>query len=165
MMKRWIRTTTGIVQRRSYLIAGFVSLLLCSSTLTSGQDADLKVVEITIGDNMRYTPAVIDAQPGQRLRVILKAAGRIQGLSHNLVLLKKGTDPRSFVDRTAKDAGETGLVPPATASDVIVALPLVKSGATDEVTFEAPRAPGEYVFVCTFPGHFNLGMKGQLIVK
>jgi azurin len=164
-MKRWMRITNRSVERRCYLIAVAVAFLLCAPTLSTGEDSALKVVEIAIGDNMRYTPAVIDAQPGQRLRVILKAAGKIQALSHNLVLLKKGADPKSFVDRTAADAGETGVVPPATAGDVIVALPLVKSGATDEVTFEAPRQPGEYVFVCTFPGHFNLGMKGRLIVK
>ncbi|HUO64394.1 MAG TPA: plastocyanin/azurin family copper-binding protein [Terriglobales bacterium] len=33
------------------------------------------------------------------------------------------------------------------------------------MTFEAPMEPGEYTFVCSFPGHFALGMKGQLIVK
>jgi len=28
-----------------------------------------------------------------------------------------------------------------------------------------PAAPGSYPYVCTFPGHFVAGMKGNLVVK
>ena len=36
---------------------------------------------------------------------------------------------------------------------------------TVEVTFAAPTAPGSYAFVCSFPGHYALGMRGVLTVK
>ena len=35
---------------------------------------------------------------------------------------------------------------------------------SDRIEFHAPTDPGEYPFLCTFPGHFAL-MKGKLIVK
>src|SRR5262249_6774483 len=139
--------------------------VLWAGTSATGQGPSGKVVEIAVGDNMRYTPSAIDAEPGQRLRVILKAEGKIPALAHNFVLLKRGTNPKRFVDKATAAAGETGDIPSAMADQVIVAAPLVKSSATGEVTFEAPKEPGEYTFLCTFPGHFNLGMRGRLIVK
>jgi uncharacterized cupredoxin-like copper-binding protein len=32
------------------------------------------------------------------------------------------------------------------------------------VTFTAPTTPGRYEFVCSFPGHYQVGMRGVLIV-
>jgi azurin len=33
-----------------------------------------------------------------------------------------------------------------------------------ELTFTAPKTPGRYPFLCTFPGHWRL-MRGELIVE
>lgn len=164
-MTDMIEVMRKIRRRSARVIAVAGSVLLWAAPAAMGQSPAGKVVEILVGDNMRYVPSAIDAQPGQRVRVVLKAVGKIQALAHNFVLLRKGTDPKPFVDRVTAAAGETGVIPPAAADRVIVAAPLVKSGSTGEVTFEAPAEPGEYPFVCTFPGHFNLGMRGQLIVK
>ena len=38
-------------------------------------------------------------------------------------------------------------------------------GETVEVTFKVPAEAGSYPFLCTFPGHFVVGMKGNLVVK
>jgi uncharacterized cupredoxin-like copper-binding protein len=151
--------------RCTRLVAVAVPLLLGATTSTVGQTQDAKVIEIRVGDNMRFTPSVIDAHPGQRMRVILKAVGKIQALGHTFVLLKKGTAPKDFVDRTSEATKEAGVILPAMTDQVIAASTLVKPGDVGEVTFEAPTQRGEYIFVCTFPGHFNLGMKGRLIVK
>jgi uncharacterized cupredoxin-like copper-binding protein len=147
------------------LIAVAVILLLGETTSTIGQALDVKVVEIQVGDNMRFIPSVIDAHPGQRMRVILKPIGKIQALAHSFVLLREGTAPKDFVDRTSESTKETGVIRPAMIDQVIAATTFVKPGNVGEVTFEAPAQPGEYIFVCTSPGHFNLGMKGRLIVK
>jgi len=32
-------------------------------------------------------------------------------------------------------------------------------------TFAAPAAPGRYPFICSFPGHAQVGMRGVLIVE
>ena len=42
---------------------------------------------------------------------------------------------------------------------------LLGPNETGEVTFQAPTEPGEYPFLCTFPAHCSIGMKGVLIVK
>ena len=42
---------------------------------------------------------------------------------------------------------------------------LAGAGETVEVTFKVPAAAGEYPYICSFPGHFQAGMKGTLAVK
>ena len=143
-----------------------VASLLLAVGPVSGQTSEAKLVEIQVGDNMRLTPSVINARPGERLRVVLKDVGKIPktGMGHNFVLLKSGVSPQAFADKSSQ-ARETDFLVPALKEQVLVATELVGPGEQSEVTFEAPAQPGEYVFLCTFPGHFKLGMRGQLIVK
>ena len=142
-----------------------VVVLLCATTFAMGQAAEVSTIELQVGDKMRFTPSVIEAHPGQRLRIVIKGVGKLAALTHNVVLLKKGTAPKDFADKASPATEKTGSIPPAMNDQVIVASALVKPGESAEVTFEAPPQPGEYVFICSFPGHLNLGMKGQLIVK
>lgn len=151
---------------RTLAIAGIaVAVIFGAVASAMGQGAEVSTIDLNVGDNMRYTPSVIQAHPGQRVRVALKGVGKLAALGHNVVVLKKGTAPKSFVDKARKTTEETGTIPAAMNGDVIIASLLVKPGESAEVTFEAPMEPGEYTFVCSFPGHFGLGMKGQLIVK
>jgi uncharacterized cupredoxin-like copper-binding protein len=142
-----------------------VVVLLGASPFAMGQGVEVSTIELTVGDNMRFTPSIIQAHPGQRVRIVLRRVGKLAALAHNVVLLKKGTAPKAFLDKASKATEETGSIPPAMNDQAIVASALVKPGESAEVTFEAPSDPGEYTFVCSFPGHFGLGMKGQLIVK
>jgi uncharacterized cupredoxin-like copper-binding protein len=153
-----------VISRRTFL-AGAGAVLLGATTSAMGQGTEVSPIELKVGDNMRYTPSVIRAHPGQRVRIVLKGVGKIAALGHNFVLLKKGVAPKAFVEKAAKATDDTGSIPTAMNDQVIVATALVKAGESAEVTFEAPREPGEYTFACSVPGHFGLGMKGQLIVK
>ena len=47
--------------------------------------------------------------------------------------------------------------------EVLQATRLVKQGETERLAFDAPQTPGEYVFVCTFPGHWTR-MYGVMLV-
>ncbi len=143
-----------------------VAPLLSAVAPVAGQPPDVSLIEIQVGDNMRFTPSVINASPGGQVRVVLKGVGKIPktAMGHNFVLLKTGSDPKAFVDKSSP-ARETDFVVPAMKDQVIAATPLVGPDETIDVTFAAPKKAGEYAFVCTFPGHFKLGMKGQLIVK
>ena len=46
---------------------------------------------------------------------------------------------------------------------VIEATPLLQEGQTARLAFTAPSDPGEYVYVCTFPGHW-MRMYGVILV-
>jgi plastocyanin len=142
-----------------------VTVLFGTATFATGQGAEVSTIELNVGDNMRFTPSVIQAHPGQRVRIVLTGVGKLPAVAHNVVLLRKGTAPKAFLDKASRATEETGSIPPAMKDQAIVASALVKPGESAEVTFEAPAEPGEYTYVCSFPGHFGLGMKGQLIVK
>jgi len=48
--------------------------------------------------------------------------------------------------------------------EVLFATALVDPGQTLTVQFRAPSEPGQYPFVCTFPGHWRV-MNGILYVR
>ena len=52
-----------------------------------------------------------------------------------------------------------------TGSDGITTRRVAGAGETVEVTFKVPAAAGDYTYLCSFPGHFQAGMKGTLTVK
>ncbi|MFN8354428.1 MAG: PVC-type heme-binding CxxCH protein [Spirosomataceae bacterium] len=87
-------------------------------------------------------------------------------MQHNLVIGK----PSSLAvigkaaDKmiTAKDAAEKNYVP--AIPQVLFSTPLVNPDQTYQLKFTAPTTPGDYPFVCTFPGHWSL-MNGVMKVK
>jgi uncharacterized cupredoxin-like copper-binding protein len=95
-------------------------------------------------------------------------------VQHNWVLLDGGSDVVNAAATAAtaaqvKARNPLAAVPPADTPGLLVAMPIVNSGKTGEVTFKAPTKPGTYTFICTFPAHYiaatGTGMMGQLIVK
>jgi azurin len=125
-----------------------------------------RTVEIQVGDNMRFTPARIDARPGERIHVVLKDVGTMPktAMAHNFVLLKKGADPKGFADKSAASRA-TDFIAPSVKDQVIASTKLVGPGETADVTFAVPEKAGEYTFICSFPGHFVVGMRGTLVVS
>jgi azurin len=163
------------------LLAALVTALLASgcgqkegSTAASGSTpaaakpaaaVGARTVEITAGDNMKFSVASIDAKPGEELKVALTNIGvlPIEAMGHNWVLLKKGVDANAFAT-AAMTAKDTDYIPPALKDQVIAHTKLLAPRKSDEITFKAPTEAGEYVFLCSFPGHY-LAMKGVLVVK
>lgn len=132
---------------------------------SAGQAAG-RVVAIEVGDNMKFSLTAITAKPGEQIRIVLKDVGQMPkvAMAHNFVLLKKGANPKAFVDKSV-NARDTEFIAPAVKDQVLASTRLVGPGETAEASFAAPRQPGEYTFLCSFPGHFALGMKGILTVK
>jgi azurin len=125
-----------------------------------------RVVQIDVGDNMKFSVAAISARPGEMLKVVLKGVGQMPkvAMGHNFALLKKGADPKKFVD-ASMNARDTEFIAPSVKDQVLAATRIVGPGETAETTFAAPKQPGEYIYLCSFPGHYALGMKGTLTVK
>lgn len=126
----------------------------------------VRTIELTGGDTMKYNLASIHARPGERLHVVLRSVGTAPKvvMAHNFVLLKPGVKPEDFVN-AAVDARATDFIPTSMQDKVIVAKGLVGPGEAVEVTFTAPTKPGTYTYLCSFPGHYMVGMKGDLVVK
>lgn len=126
----------------------------------------VRTVDIVGTDDMKFSLATIQAKPGEQLRVRLTAKGAMPkiAMAHNFVLLALKADPLKFVNAAAT-ARATDFVPPDSKATVIAHTPLAGAGETVEVTFKVPTTPGSYTYLCSFPGHFQAGMKGTLTVK
>ncbi len=125
-----------------------------------------RVVKIKGTDAMQYDVKRIEAKPGEELEVQLSTVSAMskQEMAHNFTLLAKDTPVDAFVMEAAMaridrlhPGGQEELRPRAH--------PLAGGGETVKVTFNAPKEPGEYLYICTFPGHYLAGMKGMLVVK
>ncbi len=108
----------------------------------------------------------IEASPGEEIRVTLRTISDIPkvAMAHNFVLLTFETDAEEFY-RASIRAADNDYIAPDYEDRVIVATDLLGDGETDSVTFTVPDEPGEYVFICSFPGHFDAGMVGKIIVQ
>ena len=84
---------------------------------------------------------------------------------HNLVITKPG----DAIDEVAKLAENLGLDGPdknyvPDTDKVLFHSNILQPESSETIYFTAPTEPGEYRYVCTFPGH-SYTMRGTLIVK
>ena len=126
----------------------------------------VRTVEIVGTDQMKYETTEISAKRGEQLRIRLVSKGTMPkiAMAHNWVLLKASTNVIKFITAGAQ-ARATDFIAPEMKAEVLAATALAGAGETVDVTFKVPAAAGKYTFVCTFPGHFQAGMRGTLIVK
>ena len=109
----------------------------------------------------------IKARPGEKLSVTLVNIGTTPKFSmgHNWLLLAQGVDIQPFLVKSA-EAVTTDYVPLAEYPDKVLAhTKLLGPKERDTATFTAPTTPGRYEFLCSFPGHYQVGMRGVLIVE
>jgi len=144
----------------------FASALLGLLAVPTAFAAEPRVVKIKGTDAMQYDVKRIEAKPGEALKVQLTAVSTMskQEMAHNFTLLAKNAPVDSFI-MEASMARNTDYIPASKKSLILATTKLAGGGETVEVTFNAPKEPGEYVYVCTFPGHYLGGMKGVLVVK
>jgi len=132
----------------------------------SAQAAGPRVVQLKGQDAMQFDVKRIEAKPGEALEIHLTTESKMskQEMAHNFVLLAKGAPVDMFV-MEASMARASEYMPTAKKDFVLAATGLAGNGETVKVTFNAPKEPGEYLYICTFPGHYTAGMKGVLVVK
>jgi azurin len=137
-----------------------------ASSAAKPAPAEGRAIEVTGNDTMKFNVVEMRAKPGEALAVTLKNIGTMPKMSmgHNWVLLDAGVDLNAFAADTGT-AAKTDYVPPAYKSQILAATKLLGPGESDTVRFYAPTKPGRYIYLCSFPGHFQVGMKGVLIVE
>lgn len=103
---------------------------------------------------------------GENLTVTLTTISDLPAasMSHNWLLLKQKADPSVFA-MASLQARENDYVAPEKMNLVIAETGLVPPDESVTITFTTPEEPGEYEYICTFPGHFAAGMRGTLYVK
>lgn len=137
-----------------------------ASTAQADTKSGPRTIEITAGDNMKFNINSIEVSPGEEIKVVLTNIGTQPKdvMGHNWVLLKKDVDAAAY-DQAAAQAKTEGYEPKAEADKVLASIKLLGPKQSDEVTFKAPMEKGDYTFLCSFPAHFQVGMRGTLTVK
>lgn len=99
----------------------------------------------------------ITVNAGQQLAVEFINTSR---LPHNIVIVDGDMAVATEVNRDA--INQVDYLPNHPAA--IVSIPMVMPNQTGSITWEASQ-PGTYLFICTYPGHFDAGMYATITVK
>lgn len=155
-MKSLIKTATLL------LIACTVALPVFSTGL---QD-DVRTIEITGMDNLRYDQTLIEASPGETIKLVFKVESNVppQAMAHNIAILPIGMDTDSFA-MASMGARDNEYIAPDYEEQLIAFTEMIGGGETSTIEFTVPETAGDYDFICTFPGHYQGGMVGILRVK
>ncbi|HMP00294.1 MAG TPA: plastocyanin/azurin family copper-binding protein, partial [Kiritimatiellia bacterium] len=129
-------------------------------------DSDI-ITSITISgdDRMRFGVTAFKVKAGSQVTVVFENQGKLpkQAMGHNLVILDKEVIPNTFAAASIRHPANEYLAPEY-ADRIIAATKILGPGESETLTFTAPTAPGEYPFVCSFPGHTPAGMRGVMTV-
>ena len=108
-------------------------------------------VEVTMSDDMRFTPSKINVKRGETVKFVVKNAGQIK---HEMVIgsmaeLKEHAEMmRKMPGMEHADSNQMSVDP----------------GKSGELVWQFTKA-GSFEFACLQPGHFEAGMVGKVVVK
>lgn len=126
---------------------------------------DVQVLEIhALGntlDEIRYSKDTLEVKPGSLVKLKFVNEGVDMPMVHNVVFTAPGKYKQ--VALAGASIGASGNYVPQSKA-VIAASPIALPGQTVEMEFTAPKKPGLYDYVCTYPGHWQK-MNGVLVVK
>lgn len=117
------------------------------------------------GNQMKYKETEFTVPADTEVELVFENTASSPSMQHNVVLLNEAPSDAIF-----KEVGQAGVQAGATENyvpdheAVLAATPISKPGETVSVTFTTPSEPGEYGYVCTYPGHWAT-MQGTMIVE
>lgn len=118
-------------------------------------------IVVSTKPGLKFDTELIKVKAGARIRILFKNA---DDMLHNFVVTKPGRG-----NAVGQAAMELGLDGPARSyvpesDDVLYHTSLLQPGDSEAIYFTVPEKPGDYEFLCTFPGHFQL-MRGIFRVE
>ncbi|MFI5155492.1 MAG: plastocyanin/azurin family copper-binding protein [Chitinophagales bacterium] len=121
-------------------------------------------IQLKADANMRFDKELFRIRAGKKIRLILQntSAKSNIAMTHNVVILKKGTDIADFAEVAVKARNEE-YVPASVSSLIIAHTKSVGGGDSDAIDFTIPE-PGVYDFICSFPGHWGT-MQGKIVAE
>ena len=126
-------------------------------------DPNLQIVKIkSVKEAMKFDLKEFTVVAGKPVELVFENPDAMQ---HNIVIIKPKSSEivGNAADKmiTQKDAVEKNYVP--NLPQVVAFTPLINPDQTYRLTFVAPNEPGDYPYICTFPGHWRL-MNGVMKV-
>jgi azurin len=141
------------------------SAVSASAKHQTSMPADWKgIVDQTVSvqgvEGLKFSLGSFDVKPGARVKLDF---ANTSDMLHNLVVVKPGTGTKvgEAALKLGLDGQKMSYVP--TSDDVLFNTSLLEPQKVESIYFVAPTTPGEYQYVCTFPGHY-LSMQGTMRV-
>jgi uncharacterized cupredoxin-like copper-binding protein len=118
----------------------------------------------TVHERMMFTITEFKVKAGTPVKLILENP---DATPHNLLIVKPGSE-----DEIGQAANQMATLPGAfekmdfvpKSEKILHATKMLKQGESDTLRFHAPKEPGKYPYICSFPGHY-LVMRGVMIVE
>lgn len=130
----------------------------------SAADQGRVITMKTIQNEMKYDLSEFLVKAGETVTLVFENNDFMQ---HNLLLLAEGSLEKvgKAADKLAQDpsAADSSYIPKM--PEVLQATKLVNPNEKVTLTFTAPSEPGEYPYVCTFPGHWRIMQGIMKVVK
>ena len=119
-----------------------------------------KTVSVQGVEGLKFSLAAFDVKAGARVKLDF---ANVSDMLHNLVVVKPGTATSvgEQAMRMGLDGAKLDYVP--RSDDVLFYTSMLEPQKSQTIYFVAPTTPGEYTYVCTFPGHYVV-MQGTMRV-
>jgi azurin len=132
---------------------------------------DLKTLRVavfvitTVREQMRYDTPRLVVEAGKPFEIILE---NTDFMPHNLTVIKPATRQKIgelSAEMTPDQLDKQGraYLPRTRTGDILAATRLLEPGQRETLKITAPKLEGNYEYVCTYPGHWEM-MWGTLIV-
>lgn len=120
-------------------------------------------MEISAANGLTFAVKELRAKAGERISLTFRNP---DPLPHNWALLRPGTlaDIGNKVNQLIAAPGGAARHYVPDSPDVIAWTDIAPAGGSFTIHFNLPATPGDYPFLCTFPGHWQL-MNGVLKVE
>jgi azurin len=129
---------------------------------------DQEIVITTMEAKMMYDKASFSVKPNAKIKLVLK---NLDSLPHNLIICtpgkKKGGDKGKEVIDAVLKLGDKGVEQnwePKGHPRILKSSGMVQPKEATTIFFKAPGKEGNYPYICTFPGHYQL-MNGMMKVS
>ncbi|MEM1296273.1 MAG: PVC-type heme-binding CxxCH protein, partial [Verrucomicrobiota bacterium] len=131
------------------------------SGIIADSDSLTEIRIATLIEKMSYDVKELTVQAGKKIKLTF---ANPDFMPHNLLVVQPGSS--NEVGNAAMALGAEGFAKQfrPDSDKIIAGTKMLDNGEEETIEFYAPKDPGNYEFVCTFPGHFML-MKGLLKVK
>ena len=127
------------------------------------QNLDVRIIALgTVPERMIYDKEMIVVQAGKPVEFRLSNSDNME---HNFAIVQPGSlaEVGQLAEATGRDADakDRHFIPKS--DKILLASKLLQPGTSQALAFEAPKMPGIYPYVCTYPGHWRR-MYGALYV-
>lgn len=124
---------------------------------------DARPVEIEAGKNLTFATRLLNAKAGEWIRLTFVNPDVVP---HNWVLARPGTLQKvgELANKLVSDPEAVSRHYVPKTEDVLFYTDIVEPGGRFTISFQAPKEPGRYPYLCTFPGHWMV-MNGVMVVE